>query len=86
MAQWTMIQASLATLTYPLIGSISAITQTGEPVIGRLSSAAVEGLLSRGPFQDAVDYFTALGEAALRRAHIDSGIHKLGALLFLDIV
>ncbi|KAH7230078.1 uncharacterized protein BKA55DRAFT_545394 [Fusarium redolens] len=92
MAQWTTIQSSLATLTYSQIGSISAITETGEPVIGKLSSAAAEGLISQGPFQSAVDYFTALGEAALRRAYADSGtqnsshFRKLGALLFLDIV
>ncbi|KAF4970792.1 hypothetical protein FZEAL_9972, partial [Fusarium zealandicum] len=70
MAQWTTVQASLATLAYPLIGSISSITETGEPVINKLSTAAAEGLTSPGPFSDAVEYFTALGEAALCRVKL----------------
>ena len=94
MAQWTTTQTSLATLTFPLIGSISAITETGEPIIDKLSSAASEGLMSQGPFSDAVEYFTALGEAALcRTSSYDDGTDKslphfrrLGALVFLDIV
>lgn len=92
MAQWVMIQSSLATLTYPLIGSISAITESGEPVISKLSSAAADGLLLQGPFQNAVDYFTARGEAVLHRAHTGSDTQnrsrfcELGALLFLDIL
>lgn len=89
-----MVQASLATLTYPLLGSISAITETGEPVIGQLSSAAAEGLVSKGPFADAIKYFTSLGEAALYRATSSSDnmagpsshFRKLGTLVFLDIV
>lgn len=94
MAQWTMIQTSLATLTYPVIGSISAITETGEAIIGRLSSAASEGLISQGPFLNAFEYFTAVGEAALYRARSYeddpdkslSHFRRLGASIFLDIV
>ncbi|KAM6506820.1 hypothetical protein FALCPG4_018643 [Fusarium falciforme] len=94
MAQWTMIQTSLATLSYPLIGSISAITKTGEPIIDKLSSAAAEGFMSQGPFSNAIEYFTALGEAALYRANSSDGstgknlshFRKLGALVFVDIV
>lgn len=90
MTQWTTVQASLATWTYPLIGSISSITETGEPVINKLSTAAAEGLTSPGPFSDAVEYFTAVGEAALCRAKLtDTDLphfHKLGALVFVDIV
>ncbi|KAI8710651.1 APH domain-containing protein [Fusarium sp. LHS14.1] len=94
MTQWTMIQTSLATLTFPLIGSISTITETGEPIIDKLSSAASQGLRSQGPFSDAMEYFTALGEAALyRTSTYDGGTDKslpnfrrLGALVFLDIV
>ncbi|KAF5020423.1 hypothetical protein F66182_7550 [Fusarium sp. NRRL 66182] len=92
MAQWTMIQSSIATLTYPLIGSISAIAESGEPVIGKLSSAAAEGLAVQRPFQNTADYFTALGEAALHRAHTDNSIQgrsrscERGVRLFLDIV
>lgn len=94
MAQWTTIQTSLATLKYQLIGSISVITETGEPIIDKLSSAASEGLMSQGPFSDAVEYFTALGEAALcRTSSYNDGtdrslphFRRLGALVFLDIV
>lgn len=94
MAQWTMIQTSLAALTYPLIGSVSGITETGEPIIDKLSCAASEGLTSKGPFSEAVEYFKALGEASLSRATYHEGgvnksrshFHKLGALVFLDIV
>jgi len=45
MAQWTMAQAQLATLAYPQIGSITTITESGEPIIGKLSTAAAEGLV-----------------------------------------
>ncbi|KID78829.1 uncharacterized protein G6M90_00g026150 [Metarhizium brunneum] len=92
MAQWATIQTALATLTSPLIGSISGITKTGEPIVNKLSSAASEGLMSPGPFSTAVEYFTALGEASLYRASRHesnqsmSHFHRLGALVFLDIV
>ncbi|KAJ6099093.1 hypothetical protein N7467_000628 [Penicillium canescens] len=43
--QWTMAQAQLATLAYPQIGSITAITESVEPVIGKLSTAAAEALV-----------------------------------------
>lgn len=94
MAQWTMIQASLATLTHPLIGSVSAITEMGEPIVGKLSSAASEGLTSQGPFPNAMEYFVALGEAALCRARSHernsgaclSDFRTRGAFVFLDIV
>ncbi|RKK87875.1 hypothetical protein BFJ68_g16998 [Fusarium oxysporum] len=93
-AQWTMIQATLATLTNPLIGSISGIAETGEPIIDRLSSAVAEGFTSQGPFSNPVEYFTALGTAALNRANGCNGgvderllrFRKLGALVFIDIV
>ncbi|OAA38821.1 Aminoglycoside phosphotransferase [Metarhizium rileyi] len=94
MAQWTTIQTSLATLTSPLIGSISGITKSGEPIIDKLSSAASEGLMSQGPFSEAVEYFTALGEAALYRASCHesspgqslSRFRRLSAFVFLDMV
>lgn len=94
MAQWAMIQTSLAALTYPQIGSISSITKTGEPIIDRLSSAAIEALMPQGPFSKATKYFTALGEASLYRAsHHESRpskaslhFHRLGASVFLDII
>ncbi|OAQ66198.1 phosphotransferase enzyme family domain-containing protein [Pochonia chlamydosporia 170] len=90
LAQWTTMQTCLAAFTYPQIGSISGITITGEPIIDRLSSAAIEGLMSQGPFSNAIEYFTALGEAALYRASRAgkgrSEFHRLGASVFLDIV
>ena len=50
--------------------------------------------MSQGPFSDAIEYFEALWEAALRRANscnvssagAVSPFPKLGALVFLDIV
>ena len=90
-AQWTMTQAQLATLTFPQIGSICHITESGEPVIGKLSTAASEGLDPQGPFSTVAEYFTAIGEAALRKETTlyggnSSRFRKLGALVFIDIV
>lgn len=73
--QWTMAQAQLATLAYPKIGSITTITESGQPVIGKLSTAAAEGLDPQGPFSTTNDYFTALGQAALRRTELQE--HEL---------
>lgn len=89
-----MVQVLLATLAYPKIGSISSITENGEPVIDKLSTAAAEGLDLKGPFLNAVDYFAALGEAAFRRSSScdtnppgdSSHFRRLGALVFIDIV
>ena len=67
MVQWTMVQAELATLTYPQIGSISSISKTGEAIIDKLSCGPAEGLINQGPFSSAVDYFIAIGEAVLCR-------------------
>ena len=67
LSQWTSAQAQLATLAYPLIGSITSIDESGEPVIGKLSTAAADGVMPEGPFSTAVEYFTAIGKAALRR-------------------
>lgn len=94
MTQWTKAQAQLATLSFPQIGSIITTTESGEPVFGKLSTAAAEGLDPRGPFSTATEYFTALGKAALRRAELQDdersrdSAHssRLGALVFLDIV
>ena len=94
MTQWTMVQAEVATLAYPQIGSISSISETGEPVIGKLASGAAEGLVKQGPFSSAVEYFAAVGEAALGKAgprppdsQGDSmSFARLGALVFIDIV
>lgn len=92
--QWTMAQAQLATLAYPKIGSINTITESGQPVIGKLSTAAAEGLDPQGPFSTTNEYFTALGQAALRRAELQehernqdlASFSRLGAFVFLDIV
>ena len=66
-SQWTSIQTELATWTYPKIGSICHVSETGHPTIGKLSSAPYEGLANTGPFADTLSYFVALGEAKLRR-------------------
>ncbi|KAI1127359.1 hypothetical protein F5Y10DRAFT_242859 [Nemania abortiva] len=79
--QWTRVQAELATLAYPQIGSISSISESGEPIIGKLATASTGGLEEAGPFSRAVDYFTALGNAATNNTTT-----RLGAFIFLDIV
>jgi hypothetical protein len=94
LSQWTFAQAQLATLAYPLIGSITSIDELGEPVIGKLSTAAADGVMPEGPFSTAVEYFTAIGKAALRRIvrEEDSDSQdlvkssRLGAFVFLDII
>jgi hypothetical protein len=96
MAQWTTVQAELATLTHPQIGSICSISEQGEPVIGKLSSAAAEGLSNPGPFSSAVEYFTTIAKAALHKpqqpstnGHADenwTSPARLGALILLDII
>ncbi|KAK6716514.1 hypothetical protein SNK04_007463 [Fusarium graminearum] len=91
-AQWTGVQAMLATLTFPEIGSICDITEDGEAVIGKPSSSAVERHTPPGPFKTAIDFFTAFGEGALRIAQQSDGtegesnLSILGARVFLDIV
>lgn len=94
MAQWTMAQVQLASLAFPRIGSITSITESGEPVIGKLSTAAAEGLVPQGPFSTATEFFTAIGQASFRKAKLrdekrnqnSSHFSRLGALVFLDIV
>ncbi|KAI1809643.1 hypothetical protein GGS20DRAFT_267213 [Poronia punctata] len=79
--QWTKVQAELATLAYPQIGSISSITESGEPIIGKLATVCTTGEL--GPFSKAVDYFTSLGNAAVAT---NNNNNSPGAFIFLDIV
>ena len=87
MTQWTRVQAELATLTSPQIGSICSISPSGEPVIGGLASSAAE-LRDAGPFPRAVEYFAAIANAAIENApagKLDSSA-RLGALIFCDIL
>ncbi|KND90051.1 hypothetical protein TOPH_05339 [Tolypocladium ophioglossoides CBS 100239] len=89
--QWTKAQAELATLVYPRIGSISSLSATGEPIIDRLASAAVEGLGDAGPFSTTAEYFNAVGQAAIDRFDADAdgssmSFLRIGALVFCDII
>lgn len=77
-AQWTTVQAELATLAYPQIGTICSVSETGDPIIGKLAAGE---LMKLGPFSRASDYFTALGDAATNNTAT-----RLGAFVFLDIV
>jgi hypothetical protein len=94
MVQWTAVQAEVATMTYPKIGSICSLSEDGEPVVGRLSTAPAEGLPTAGPFSSAAEYFTSVGEAALGRLSLSVGdpkgdfisLPQLGTLAFLDII
>ncbi|KAL6695870.1 hypothetical protein J3F84DRAFT_372241 [Trichoderma pleuroticola] len=77
-AQWTTVQAELATLAYPQIGAICSVSETGDAIIGKLAAGE---LINLGPFSRASDYFTALGNAAANNTAT-----RLGAHVFLDIV
>ncbi|KAK2593466.1 hypothetical protein QQS21_008839 [Conoideocrella luteorostrata] len=83
MAQWTRVQAELATLAYPQIGSICSFSEDGEPIIGKLPAFAIGELSEAGPFSRAVDYFVAIANAAIDRLK-DSA--RLGAFVFRDIL
>lgn len=72
------MQAELATLAYPQIGAICSVSETGDPIIGKLAAGE---LMKLGPFSRAFDYFTALGNAAANNTTT-----RLGAFVFLDIV
>ena len=84
MTQWTKIQADLATLTCPEIGSICSVSEAGEPFVGRLAASLIAGELSNaGPFSTAKGYFTAIADAAITRLDHPA---KLGAYVFRDII
>ncbi|KAK3367599.1 hypothetical protein B0H63DRAFT_504501 [Podospora didyma] len=82
--QWTRVQAELAALAFPQIGSINPVSATtGEPVLGKLSSALADGISENpGPFSTSTEYLTAIAEAAFSSPD-DS---KLGAAVFIDIL
>ncbi|KAH7009377.1 uncharacterized protein B0I36DRAFT_401714 [Microdochium trichocladiopsis] len=92
-SQWTRVQVELATLAYPRIGSISSVSTTGEPVIGRLASASAEGLRCHGPFSRTAEYFTTVADAPISKLDLtdtdSNGVLSftvLGAFVFRDIV
>lgn len=88
-AQWTYIQAELATFTFPTIGSISHLSETCGVVIGELSTAPADGLADYGPFSDAALYFTEIGQARFHNTcknNPSDGSFRLGAFVFLNIV
>lgn len=49
-AQWTSVQAELAALTFPQIGSISHFSTDTGPVIGPIASSPIDRLVAAGPF------------------------------------
>lgn len=89
-------------MTFPQIGSICLVSETGEPTLGKLSSAPFEGLPHPGPFVDSPSYFYAVAQGRLRSVCEESKYDddddngdttdddqrwcKLGILVFLDIV
>ncbi|KAK3352528.1 hypothetical protein B0T25DRAFT_542180 [Lasiosphaeria hispida] len=86
-AQWTAIQASLASHTFSQIGSICHYTPSTGPTIGPLASAS--SFPTAGPFSSAHAYFTALAESYLSTAlsrPTPSRFATLGALIFRAIV
>ncbi|PVI04277.1 hypothetical protein DM02DRAFT_586500 [Periconia macrospinosa] len=97
-AQWTSIQAELATFSFDRIGSISHYSQEekGVVTVGHLASAVAERFPSGGPFTTSQQYFEAVGEARYRSALKDASESDegdasdrfcvLGAFIFCDIV
>ncbi|CAK7267749.1 hypothetical protein SEPCBS119000_002710 [Sporothrix epigloea] len=88
-SQWTRIQAEIATISLPGIGSIAAVSPKGEPVLGRLATAKEEGMLEEGPFKTSAAYFRAIADTAVRRVSPTSTADSwadLGRLVFFDIV
>ncbi|CEJ92429.1 hypothetical protein VHEMI08083 [[Torrubiella] hemipterigena] len=84
MAQWASIQATLASITFPQIGSISGFQENGEPILGKLVTSQAAGeLLNAGPFATSAEYFTALANATAARLEGDG---RTGAHVFADIV
>lgn len=82
--QWTAVQTSLATLAYPQIGSISGISDDGEPIIGKLMKSLTSGeLRNPGPFSTTKAYFTEVADTACARLQ---GASKTAALVFRDII
>lgn len=89
MTQWTRAQAEIATLSFPCIGSISSVSATGEPVIGRLATAMTEGFVNHGPFSSAAEYFHAVADTAVSKLDLSDATMPwatLGTLVFRDIV
>jgi hypothetical protein len=93
--QWTSVQAELATLCFPKIGSISHFSAegSGEAIVGPLGASVAEGFRTSGPFHTSHEYFTAVGEArymaALKEASESEEPDKfiaLGTYIFRDIV
>lgn len=92
MTKWTDVQVQLAQLTHPKIGSISCINLNGNPIIGKLATASLVGLVSAGPFSTAVEYLLAVGDATIKihsrneECEESSSFARVGAPTFCDIV
>lgn len=97
-AQWTSIQAELATFSFAEIGSISQFSKEGNGMatVGPLAAAVAERFPSGGPFTTSQQYFAAVGEARYTSARKDASEFEepdesdrfsvLGAFVFCDIV
>lgn len=93
-AQWTRIQAELASFTFPTVGSISRFSKEKGATIDRLCVAKAESFDRCGPFTSSVAYFAAVGRArnlqACRENEEDGGegdvFSRLGPYVFQDIV
>lgn len=81
MTQWANTQVQLATLSSSKIGAISSISPSGEPIIGKLASATVEGLDDAGLFSTTEEYFTAIVNSAVHKVDANQGV-----FVFRDIV
>uniref|UniRef100_A0A8H7TR47 Aminoglycoside phosphotransferase domain-containing protein n=1 Tax=Bionectria ochroleuca TaxID=29856 RepID=A0A8H7TR47_BIOOC len=67
----------------PCVPLIYSISETGEPIIGRLATSSTGELKDVGLFSRSSDYFAAVANTSIEK--LDSSA-KLGALVFRDIL
>ncbi|GAW26690.1 hypothetical protein SAMD00023353_4300850 [Rosellinia necatrix] len=75
------MQAELGDSGLSQIGSISSISELGEPIIGQLAAASTGELGKTRPFSRVAYQLTSHGNAATNNTTI-----RLGAFAFLGIV
>lgn len=73
--QWTVVQAELASFSFPTVGSICSYSKESGATIGKLACAVAESYPTGGPFATAQEFFLAAAEAhyAEVKASVSSG-------------
>jgi hypothetical protein len=87
MTQWTRLQAEVATLDHPYIGSLCTLDCGPDPTIGPIPAAnAAELGYYGGPFATSFEYFTAVADRAAAVARRPDPACRLGGLVLRDII